>query len=413
LRDPSAFGLSFALHVLFAFLAVAVSDRPPTRRITVSMVRGSSATSPRFVPPDDPPHDDRFQLDRDSSALTFPGFEFDVRKVADHAASLFPFLRINRLTFPRVVPRDRGIADGFANLVPGPPPADVQKPPLVLGDSALQLIVDGAWSRRERWTPFQAITRLAESYNPQTGRMPELVRRYVDQNALQPYVDSTARDPRLWTELGIAADHADFVTFVNRYAAQHPSTKATIELLFLLDKLTQGSFDALITLLDTRPTDDLHWTLRANRNAFKLLVLLQQYYQTELDRLDLTTRFALRTHYDNVRLTILNAIISTTPAGYRAADAWYLIGEIHWRAGRPVDAIRSWWKITVDASDTHAVACSDLLGAIRDVAGQDPSTIDPARITRVINRILDADHGRWVSFSFDRLRQFGYRFDRF
>jgi len=30
---------------------------------------------------------------------------------------------------------------------------------------------------------------------------------------------------------------------------------------------------------------------------------------------------------------------------------------------------------------------------------------------RRIDRILDSEHGRWLSFSFDRLRQFGYRFD--
>jgi hypothetical protein len=54
-----------------------------------------------------------------------------------------------------------------------------------------------------------------------------------------------------------------------------------------------------------------------------------------------------------------------------------------------------------------------VLRAIRDVAVQEPATIDPVRIARRIDRILDSDHGRWVSFSFDRLRRFGYGFDRF
>ena len=90
-----------------------------------------------------------------------------------------------------------------------------------------------------------------------------------------------------------------------------------------------------------------------------------------------------------------------------------LIGTIYWRAGKPADAIRAWGDLTPDPSDTYVAAYSDISRAIRVVAEQDPSTIDPARITGAINRILDSDHGRWVGFSFDRLRQFGYRFDRF
>jgi len=35
--------------------------------------------------------------------------------------------------------------------------------------------------------------------------------------------------------------------------------------------------------------------------------------------------------------------------------------------------------------------------------------VDSARI----NRVLDAERGRWISFSHDRLKQFGYRFSTF
>jgi hypothetical protein len=38
---------------------------------------------------------------------------------------------------------------------------------------------------------------------------------------------------------------------------------------------------------------------------------------------------ALRAYYDNVRLTILNGILQTTPMGYRADDAGFLIGSVY------------------------------------------------------------------------------------
>ena len=105
-------------------------------------------------------------------------------------------------------------------------------------------------------------------------------------------------------------------------------------MLFLLEKLAQGSYDALITLLDTRPMEDLWWTRDSNREAHKLIVTLQRYYSLELERRGLHEREELKLHYDNVRLRILNGIVSTTPRGYRANDARFLIGSVHWRAGQ-------------------------------------------------------------------------------
>jgi hypothetical protein len=416
-RYPAAFTLSFALHLVLAAVAISLSTRPVLTR-TVRATIGAPASIPPMraipqvpAPPESPPDDELFHLDQESATINFSGLEFDLRKIAGRASSLFPFLQPERLTFPRVTPRQDGLTAGFASLFDKTPP-EASKAPLVLGDGALQVIVDGAWSRRERWQPFQSVLSLANTYNGQIGRLPELLRRYVDQNALQPYIDAAARDPRLWVELGIAADHRDFIEFVNEYASAHPSTKATTELLFLLDKFAQGSFDALITLLDARP-EDLRLTRQVNREAFELLMVMQRYYRSELDLRGLATRYALRTHYDNVRLTILRAIVDTAPAGYRAGDARFLIGCIYWRAGNPGDAIRSWWKLNIDSADTYLVASSQVLAAIHGVAAQDPSTLDPARITGAIDRILDADRSRWISFSSDRLRQFGYAFDKF
>jgi hypothetical protein len=54
----------------------------------------------------------------------------------------------------------------------------------------------------------------------------------------------------------------------------------------------------------------------------------------------------------------------------------------------------------------YDTAAGEILGAIRYAGDAD---LDVRRITR----ILDAEHGRWVSAAYDRLRQFGYQFDRF
>ncbi len=420
-RYPSSFALSFALHVVLTTVAVSLSARPMLVRSraaaivaagSVGLVKPAPRPSPNVSgPPNVAPDDDIFRLDHESAVIEIAGFEFDVRKVAARGASLFPFLRPDQLTFPRMVPRERGAMNAFVSLLDRTA-EERPKAPLVLGDAALQLIVDGAWSRRERWRPFQSILTFASTYNAQTGRLPELLRRYVDQNALQPYVDTAARDPRLWVELGIAADHRDFIEFVNRYVSAHPSTKAATELLFLLDKFAQGSFDALITLLDARP-EDLRWTRQVNRDAFDLMMLLQRYYRTELDRRGLSMRYALRAHYDQVRLGILNAVLNTTPSAYRASDARYLIGSIYWQAGNVADAVRSWWDLAIDPSDTYVSAYAQIVAAIHAAAAQDQAVTDPTAMRRLVTRVLDADRGRWISFSSDRLRQFGFSFDRF
>ena len=70
---------------------------------------------------------------------------------------------------------------------------EASKAPLVLGDGALQVLIDGAWSRRERWQPFQSVLSLANTDNGQIGRLPELLRRYdnVRLRILRTIVDTT------------------------------------------------------------------------------------------------------------------------------------------------------------------------------------------------------------------------------
>jgi hypothetical protein len=345
------------------------------------------------------------QVDGESSRVALPGFTFDFSKVVKRATVLFPFLgrslALERVTAPARRRTRARLPNPLAQA-----PSTVHKPPLVLGNAALQSVIDKSWSRRDRWRVFHAVAALANAHSPNQGRLPALLSAYVAQNGLQPYIDAGTRDPRLWVELGLAADHADFIDFVSGFASRNPSTKATTELLFLLDKLAQGSLDALSTLVDTDPGESLGWTHRANGAAFNAIVTIRNYYRLLLERKGLMSGQALKAHYDGVRLDLLESILLTTPGGYRAGDARFLIGTIYWKQGKAASARRVWKEIVVDSEDRYAGASAEIAAAMR---AAEERGLDARRI----NRILEYEHGRWVSFSFDRLWEFGYRFDTF
>jgi hypothetical protein len=269
--------------------------------------------------------------------------------------------------------------------------------------------VDRTWSRRERWAAFQPIVELARRYSATDGAMPLVFQRYTDQNALQPYRDMEIRDPRLWTQLGLAADHVSFIGFIREYTAAHPGTRGAIDLLFLLDRIAEASEDALQALLECNPERDLQWTRSTNRDAYRLALQLRTYYRAQMSRLDIPTRSALAGHYARTRLAILEGILRTTPDGYRAGDARFLIGAIHWRTGRPSEALAAWRGITVVPGDSHRAAAEELVGML----AADAANHDPAQLARQITRVLQRDFGRWWDFSYDRLKQFGYRFDTY
>jgi len=272
----------------------------------------------------------------------------------------------------------------------------------VLSDTALQTVVDSAWSRRYRWRVFRPVRELTAKYSADAGRLPPILRRYVDQNMLQPYLDTAIPDMRLWTELGIAADHADYITFITKYASTRPSTKATTELLFLLDKLAQGSYDALTTLVGTSAAR-MEWTRATSREAYELLVTIRRYYRSELDLKDLLGSSQLRGFYDRIRVTILTSVIATTPNGYRASDARFLVGGIYWRQGRVDEAVRWWRDMTVDPADSYVTAYSRVLEAVRH-AGPDGERLDRG----AINSVPDDERRKFFE---TRLKQFGYSFD--
>ena len=148
--------------------------------------------------------------------------------------------------------------------------------PLALSETELQALVDKAWARHERWAAFEPLSKLTETFQPNAGQLPALLQRYIDQNSLQPYADGDIRDSRLWAQLGIAADHVSFIAFIRRFAAAHPRTRTTTELLFLLDKLAEANQDALSVLRGTDPQEQLAWTRQANPEAFVWLTEIRR-----------------------------------------------------------------------------------------------------------------------------------------
>jgi hypothetical protein len=412
-RRVPAFAISATLHVAALVAAIWLEGRSP---LELTAAPADAAREPVVVlveslPPPASPDNDRLAqslgiaIDDDAASVSLPGFTFNFSKVVGRAKGLFPFLTgtplLERVTAPA--------RDDSPTRLPNPlaqAPSDQHRPPLQIGDTALQSVIDKAWSRRDRWRLFSPVAVLADRHSADQGRLPALLGAYVDQNGLQPYIDTSIRDPRLWVELGLAADHADFIDFVSRFAIRNPSTRATTELMFLLDKLAQGSLDALTTLVDTDPAADLRWTRGASRDAFDAIVTIRTHYRELLARRKLLSAEALRAYYDGVRIAVLQSILLTTPNGYRAGDARFLIGSIYWKQGKIASARRSWKDIEADPDDHYAAASTEIAAAMR---AAEERGIDHRRI----NRILEYEHGRWVSFSFDRLWQFGYRFDSF
>ena len=374
--------------------------------------RKAPPIAPEFVPPDL-----GIQLDDDAAMLRLRDFTFDVKKLTSRAAALFPFLTSSPSFEPPPASRPRArepLVNPFARAR-----AEAERP-LTLSDDALQALIDKAWSRRERWEPFQPIAALARQYSPDEGRVPDLLRGYVAQNGLQIYVDPGIRDPRLWVQLGLVADHASFLDYISRFAERHPSTKATTELLFLVDKLAQGSLDGLVTLLDIDPIRDLRWTRDVNREAYDALVVIRRHYEREVQRRGLQSREQLELFFDARRLSVLDTIVRTTPHGYRANDARFLMGEVYWRHQRRADALKLWRTMCADAAggaQGSAAAVADLCAELRD--RRHPSEPDlrevPDKLLESwrVDRILEAERSRWVGLSYDRLNQFGYRFDTF
>lgn len=431
-RYAPGFGGSLAIHALvLAFAAGWLTGKPAERPqgrarprhgvVTVFAVPLPPAEDARFpgLKPIDPATTRSLDVGDMPPTVAAGDFTFDAAKIAERAHVLFPFLTPG-VVWELFAPLSDHTAGGrLDNPFASERVRNHDLPesrPLTADDAALQQWLDRSWSRRERWNAFEPIRRLTETHSGTDGRLPTLLQRYCDQNSLQPFTDTSMRDPRLWAQLGVVADHVDFIGFVRQYAAEHPSTRGTTALLFLLDTMAQASLDALTTLLDSDPAVDLGWTRNANPRAHELLTRIRRHYAAELDRRGLRSRESITEFHDSIRLSVLEGIVRTTPNGYRASDARFLIGTIHWRQGRVGRALRAWRAMTVDPEDTHVRTYSEILQLLERAHRQADSEAGrgvDSPLYRDIRQILKNDHGRWLMFSFDRLRQFGYGFDTF
>ena len=424
-RYIPAVSLSAALHLL----AVAAVAWPGSRPAVMTDSQPEPIRAFVVAPSEDPNFPGLNPIERtaddwlpDSGGslpqLSIGKFQADPEKIAARAHVLFPFVSpgvaIDHF-FPTMAPnRLLPLENPFA--APRQLRSSQKKPrrPLLLNDSEMQAVVDKSWSRYERWKSFEAIRVLTETHSADEGRLSAVLRKYCDENALQPYADTAIRDPRLWVQLGIAADHTPFIGFIRQYASEHPSANATIELLFLLDKLAQASRDTLAVLLDSEPETRLTWTRQMDPRAYGLIARIRERYMVELKQLGLASKSAIDAHYDNVRLSILRGIITTTRNGYRANDARFLIGAIYWRAERPENAFEFWRELTESSDGSHAVASSQilrLLGNQSTTPSKEMKLDEP--VLREVDRILRNDQGRWLMFSYDRLHHFGYRIDTY
>jgi hypothetical protein len=425
-RRIAAFASSLMLHLLVGLVALRHAP-PPVRppqpppappKITFLVPPVDDEAFPGLKPLETIPENAALAKAKKASPLTLDRFTFDVAKVADHAQVLFPFLTpglsLDHLALVQENDKHESLGNPLARTQ-STKQREAGNRPLVLGENALQAMVDRSWSRRNRWKAFQSIVALADTHSADTGELPALLQRYRQQDSLQPYDDTSIRDPRLWAELELAADHVNFIGFIRRYASEHASSKATTELLFLLDDLAQSSRSILGTLKETDPPRHLARTHQESPTAYDLVVELRRFYGAELANRGLASDEAITAYYDKVRLRILMGIVGTTPGGYRANDARFLIGAIYWNQQRTEDALHWWRQLTVDLTDSHASTYAQIIAALHLVDGS--PTGEPGRqeaaLKAQIKGILSHDYARWLMFSVDRLWQFGYRFNTY
>jgi hypothetical protein len=403
---------SVALHIVVAALIAALpapvrgaaEPEPNTRGTVSTFVVGPEAIAEQ--PGDQVLAQEGTATDTVSSeeaSLRIDALHVDIEKIRSRRNWLFPFLTTDLL----FLERDDANAGAANGKLVNPLASDRRpgrRPPLSMSDAEVQRVIDRAWSRRQRWTRFSQIARLVSAHDPNEGRLPDLVHRYLDENLLQPYYDATTRDARFWAMLDCVADHVEFIDWVRSFAREQPSSRTTTELLFLLDELAQGSRDTLLMLLATDPESDLSETRRADRRAYDFAVSVRRQYGEWLQEHQLEQPGQIRRRYDDLRLRLLTTIVETSPDGYRAADARFLAGEILFNQNNAPEAVRMWREIRPNPSDSYVEAYSELLAEMRSPNGATASEI---------NRILGAEHRRWLDFSQVRLRQFGYAFDTF
>ena len=329
---------------------------------------------------------------------TAGGFTFDTSRIREHRNILFPFLTgelpfLDELRQGAETDRRR-----LHNPLGGRGRQRGAAKPLVMSAAARDALIDRAWSRRDRWKSLKPIADLTVRYDADEGDLPVVVRGHVERNLLQPYVESLPADPRFWVVLGLAADHVDVVEFVGRYAREHPSSRTTTELLFLLDELAQASQDAWAILMDTN-VDALTLTAAASADNLALAWQIQRSYQAWAREHSVDTPDQLDARNGAMRLRILQTIIETSPGGYGAADARFLAGRLLWNRNDLAGAVSMWRRMGTDERTVYAEARRN----IRQALPADGS-VDVVGIVRA----LAIERSRWLQESADRLARFGY-----
>jgi hypothetical protein len=329
---------------------------------------------------------------------TADGFTFDTSRIRAHRNILFPFLT-GELSFLDEL-RQSAETDRRRLHSPlgGRGRQSGSAKPLVMSAAAREALIDRAWARRDRWKSLKPIADLTARYDGDGGDLPAVVRGHGERNLLQPYVESLPPDPRFWVMLGLAADHVDVIEFVGRYARQHPSSRTTTELLFLLDELAQASSDEWDVLMDLQ-VESLTLTQAASADNMTLARQLQRGYRQWARDHAVDAPQALDARYDAVRLAILTTIIETSPAGYGGADARFLAGRLLWNRNDIAGAVRMWRQMGHDERLTYAEARAAIGRALRPNGEVDVLAIVGA---------LGAERSRWLRESSDRLARFGY-----
>jgi hypothetical protein len=397
LRRLGGLAISTPIH-LFVLMILAIRGLPAhvePATVEITYVSPGPADAPLAAVPD-PMLLEEAELSThagpDQSALALPDFDFDVSKISSRRNLLFPFATTD-LSFLRTITRDVQVRRSrLVNpLSSGASANGPSKPPLALTSSEFDRVVDGAWSRRDRWSKFSGVARLLQEHDAEQGRAADLVQSYLDRNILQPICDyrvvtgpprreTIIVDHMLWLMLENAADHADFVDFVHAFAREHPSSRTTTELLFIVDKLVQANRDALVAMLNAK-LEQLSLTASLNRGAFELFGTIQRQYSVRLALRGLVSSEDVKRRYDDVRMSLLTAIVETSPNGYRTGDARFLAGELLFGNGRTADALR-WWKgIVPDPDDSYAATYLQLASELRS-----SPVVDADRVFRVLDQ---------------------------
>jgi hypothetical protein len=399
-RRLAGLATSAALHA--AAILLATWQGPQADPGVLDASTAPAAASPLTVAVVERPAADDASTVVRRPALELAGIVVDLDKLIGKPVDLFPFVLLDldalspyagtpsqprRLTYP--------VGDGTGRRA---------RAPLELSDRALQALVDRAWSRRERWRPFLPIVGLVDVHDGDTGRMADVLRAYTDQNLLQPYYDGDTLDARYWTMLGLAADHSRFLDRVTRYLREQPGTKASTELLFLLDELVQGSLDTLLMVVASDPAAALRRTAAEQPLAYARAEVVFAQTRDWLGAIGVGTPDAIRRRLDAVRLGILRAIVAQAPAGYRVSDARYLAGVIHFQRRERDEAFAEWSRAAPGPDDLYRTAIDEIHAAL---------ALPAERRVPAIVAALGAEHGRWLTFSEQRLRRFGYDAEKF